>query len=157
MAAAAIESLAVIKFGTNYRFWRSPQQIVDCSSAYGNNGCNQGLASYAFRYTMDYGLNYENNYAYEGVTRACRRKSVSRDCLHRVGMLPLCTSICQAGSVITAALLFPWTTRFGHLRPLPPALSPISPINPSSPPAGLVLSDHAVRVHQDLVLPPSFL
>ena len=91
-AAAALESLTVIKFGTGYRWWRSPQQIMDCSFAYGNNGCNKGLASYAFRYMCSYGLTYENNYAYEGVTRACRRKSVRRDYLCRAGMLPLCSS-----------------------------------------------------------------
>ena len=76
-AAAAIESLVAIKRGASYLYNFAPQQIMDCSSAYGNQGCNGGLASAAFSYVIKSGLTYETYYPYKAVQQSCRVSSVS--------------------------------------------------------------------------------
>ena len=53
----------------------SEQQILDCSSSYGNNACNGGLMSYSFNYLKNYPIMLESDYGYTARKGTCRYSS----------------------------------------------------------------------------------
>jgi cathepsin L len=53
----------------------SEQQIVDCSSAQGNNGCNGGWMTNVFSFAVNYGITYESLYPYNQVIQSCKKST----------------------------------------------------------------------------------
>lgn len=70
-AAAGVESHFAIQFGTLYSL--SEQQLVDCSFEGDNAGCNGGLATSAYEYVKNNGLETEDDYPYLAVDANCHR------------------------------------------------------------------------------------
>lgn len=50
--------------------------MVDCSTEYGNEGCNGGLMNFAFDYVMEHHLNTEEKYSYEGRDNKCKTSEI---------------------------------------------------------------------------------
>ena len=70
-ATGAIEGQYAIK--TKQLVSLSEQNLIDCSSKWGNSGCNGGYPESAFNYTRDNeGIDTEMSYRYEAVDSICR-------------------------------------------------------------------------------------
>lgn len=71
-AFTATANMEVIyKYETGNDIWLSEQQLLDCSSGYGNNGCGGGIMRYAFQYVMEKGITTNAKYPYQGVQQSC--------------------------------------------------------------------------------------
>jgi|JI6StandDraft_1071083.scaffolds.fasta_scaffold48353_1 hypothetical protein len=78
-AVGAVESLSAIFYRSPQEF--SAQQVVDCSSTYGNTGCSAGRMDNTFSYVTDRGIAYETDYPWSGQQRQCQS---SRGSFNRV-------------------------------------------------------------------------
>lgn len=74
-ATAAVEGIWKISGHTLISF--SEQQLVDCSTSYGNQGCNGGLMDNAFKYINAKGQETEATYPYKAVQGTCKYNSGS--------------------------------------------------------------------------------
>jgi len=69
-ATGALEGRYFIK--NNKLISLSEQQLVDCSTSLGNQGCNGGEMYLAFQYAQSSALETETDYPYEAVDDTCR-------------------------------------------------------------------------------------
>ena len=53
----------------------SEQQLVDCASSFGNQGCNGGLMDNAFQYAEQAAMCTEGSYPYQGTGGSCQASS----------------------------------------------------------------------------------
>lgn len=70
-ATGALEGLSKLGFGSLQSF--SEQQLVDCSTSYGNQACNGGLMDNAFKFVKDHGIVHEDEYPYKAVKQTCAK------------------------------------------------------------------------------------
>ncbi|XP_048362978.1 cathepsin S-like [Sphaerodactylus townsendi] len=76
-AAEALEGQLQLKTGKLISL--SPQNLVDCSSMYGNHGCNGGFMTNAFQYIIDNkGIESEASYPYTAKEGPCRYNPSAR-------------------------------------------------------------------------------
>lgn len=72
-AVGALESAILIKGDKETLL--SESELVDCSSSYGNHGCNGGLMSFAYDYIIDKKIGTSAEYPYRPVQGTCKASS----------------------------------------------------------------------------------
>ncbi|EER14381.1 thiolproteinase SmTP1, putative [Perkinsus marinus ATCC 50983] len=77
-ATVVLESRFKIQTGIAKVVPFSVQQIVDCSRAYKNEGCDGGTAKWSYLYTKDSGIVRARSYPYKAKVGACKN-SITRD------------------------------------------------------------------------------
>ena len=70
-----MEGIYKIKTGTLLEF--SQQQMLDCTSSYGNIGCSGGLMTNCFNYLKSYSLQTAASYPYIGYKSTCKYNSAN--------------------------------------------------------------------------------
>jgi len=93
----SIEGAMQIATGTLTSY--SEQQLVDCSTSYGNNGCNGGLMDYGFKYVETHPLQTEGEYPYTAQDGTC-----SYQASQGVGKVSTYADVSQSASQLEAAL-----------------------------------------------------
>jgi C1A family cysteine protease len=68
-SVVALEGVYFIGKGTLVEF--SNQQLLDCTSSYGNQGCSGGLMVPCFKYTKEKGIEKYADYPYKGKVTTC--------------------------------------------------------------------------------------
>jgi len=71
-AVAALESALIIHKHADAKINLAEQQLVDCSTAYGNYGCNGGWMDSAFQYIIDHGITETSKYPYAARDQTCQ-------------------------------------------------------------------------------------
>lgn len=85
-ATGALESALAIRDSSGDVYTSevySEQELIDCSSTYGNNGCHNGLMTKSFNYISKERIGTEEEYPYKGREMTCsRRESEKRVGIH---------------------------------------------------------------------------
>jgi len=69
-ASGALEGLYAIRHSRLVSL--SVQQMLDCASSFGNNGCGGGLMTNAYQYTHTHGIELESGYRYTASVGDCK-------------------------------------------------------------------------------------
>ena len=74
-AVAAMEGAEFLRSGNLVSL--SEQQLADCSTAYGNHGCNGGLMDFAFKYVIaNHPMTGESDYPYHARDQRCNTSAL---------------------------------------------------------------------------------
>jgi len=76
-AIAALEGAYAIKTGQAPPDL-SEQELVDCSSKYGNKGCAGGLIGWAYNYIIDNNIHDQKEYPYRGLGGKCKTDQIGK-------------------------------------------------------------------------------
>merc|ERR1712127_391374 len=76
-AVGTVESAYAISSGKLGSY--AEQQVVDCSSNGGSQGCNGGFNQYGIEYIGQTGIAAESSYPYKATDGTCRESSVSKE------------------------------------------------------------------------------